>query len=788
MGSRSSRISSQVTAAQKRRGRRGLVRRLREGWDGVLDWPLLWSSLFLITAVWCLLPSGLLFSRLPRENDVARRDYVAQKDLRVADVEATLEKQKQARDRVLPVYDVDPDFSSRLDSRLGELFAIGRKTLARAPSDGTRLADVRAALQDASIDPPPDAILQQLIDRDFSPLLEDRLRSLSDEILQRGVVADKRQLLAHRDTGITLRNTKTDEETVQLDLYESLGYPQEVRSLLEVRLRGLMGLTADERGALVDLLVGWIQPNVVPNLAATARRQDAAAEATPPVVASIQRGQVIVRQGDRITATEAAEIAAMDTGRGLRAFIQPAVGEIFFVALVGFVLWLGIARDTGVDKPRKRLFVELLLVMTVSLIGLRFCIFAARALSESFQIPPLNAQTGYLYAVPFATLAIIAQLLYGRSVTVLLSVVFSVVAGRMVGEDGLWFAIYCLAASLAATYVLEVTSFKQRSALARAGLAVGGMNILMLLIQAAIRPDFIDAAEGAPQFVFYLLCGFIGGLLAAAIASFAVPVLEILLSVTTEIKLVELANTNLPLLQRLALEAPGTFQHSLMVANLTKAGCTAIDADPVLGYTGALYHDIGKVFRPEYFVENQRGAQNPHDSLSPAMSALVVVSHVKEGLELAREHHLPQPILDAIAQHHGSRKLSFFYDRALEQATPDSGPVRDEKYRYPGPKPQNRVMAVLMLADGVEAACRTLSDPEPAKLRSVIRAIQDACLKDRQFDETDITLADLRRVNDAFLSLLANVYHRRLDYPGFDFNSKKRRGNGSGVRQAAGSR
>lgn len=786
MGSRSSGTSTQFTAVQKRRGRRGFLRRMREGWDGVLDWPVLWSALFVITAVWCLLPSGLLFSRPPRVNDVARRDYVAQHDLQVLDVETTAARRQQARDRVLPVYDLDTELTSRVDSNLAALFGTGRQALAKKATEGTRLQAVRDALKTAGIDPPPDSILQQLIDRDFSALLEERLRSLADEVLQRGVVADKRQLLSHRDTGITLRNSKTGEESVQLDLYESLGYPQEVRSLLEVRLRGLMGLTADERSALVDLLIAQLQPNIVPDAAATTKRQDAAANATPPVMASIQQGQVIVRQGDRITATQAAAIAAMDTRRGLRTWIQPAIGELFFVALVGFVLWLGIARDTGVDKPRRRLFVELLLVMTISLIGLRFCIFAARALSESFQIPPLNAPTGYLYAVPFASLAIIAQLLYGRSITVLLSVVFSVVAGRMVGEDGLWFAIYALAASLTATYVLEVTSFKQRSALARAGLAVGGMNILMLLIQAAIRTEFVGSTEGAAQFAFYLLCGFIGGLLAAAIASFAVPVLEILLSVTTEIKLVELANTNLPLLQRLAMEAPGTFQHSLMVANLAKAGCAAIGADPVLAYTGALYHDLGKVFRPEYYVENQRGGQNPHDNLSPAMSALVVVSHVKEGLELAREHHLPQPILDAIAQHHGTRKLSFFYDRALEQATPDSGPVRDEKYRYPGPKPQNRVMAVLMLADGVEAACRTLIDPEPAKLRSVIRAIHDACLKDRQFDETDITLADLRRVNEAFLSLLANVYHRRLDYPGFDFNRKDRRGNGPRVRHLAG--
>lgn len=788
MNRKTPRNATQFSAVQKSRSRRSVGRRVKEAWDKVLSWPVVWTVVFLIVVTWSLLPSGLLLLRPPRENDVARRDYVAQHDLHVPDVAATEARQEQAREKVLPVYDYDPQLATRVEDRLGAMFSAGRKALSNLPSGEDRLQAVHDALDKAGVEPPPDKILARLIDREFSALLEERLRSLSDELLQRGIVADKRQLLAHRDTGITLRDVTTEEESVQLDLYESLGYPQEVRSLLEVRLRGLMGLTGDEREALVNLLIAQLSPNVVPNTVETEKRRESAAMATPPVYTSIQRGQVIVRQGDRITATQATAIAAMDTGRNLRSLMQPAAGELFFAGLVGLVLWLGIARDTGVDKPRPRLYVELLAIMTVSLIGARFCIFAARALSESFQIPPLNASTGYLYAVPFAALAIISQLLYGRSVTVLLSVLFSVLAGRVVGEDALWFVIYCLAASLTAMFMLEVTSFKQRSALARVGLAVGGMNILMLLIQAASRTGFLDPAEGAGQLAFYLLCGLIGGLLAAAIASFTVPVLEILLSVTTEIKLVELANTNLPLLQRLAMEAPGTFQHSLMVANLAKAGCAAIGSDPVLAYTGALYHDIGKVLRPEYFVENQRSVQNPHDNLSPAMSALVVVSHVKDGLELARQHHLPQPILDSIAQHHGTRKLTFFYDRALEQATPDSGPVREEKYRYPGPKPQNRVMAVLMLADGVEAACRTLVDPDPGKLRSVIRAIYDACLKDRQFEETDITLADLRQVNEAFLSLLANVYHRRLDYPGFDFNRKQRRDRGTQPQQAAGTR
>jgi putative nucleotidyltransferase with HDIG domain len=236
-----------------------------------------------------------------------------------------------------------------------------------------------------------------------------------------------------------------------------------------------------------------------------------------------------------------------------------------------------------------------------------------------------------------------------------------------------------------------------------------------------------------------------------------------MLGITTDIKLVELANTNLPLLRRLAFEAPGTFQHSLMVANLAKEGCEAIGADAVLAYTAGLYHDVGKVNRPEYFIENQRPGRNPHDKLMPSLSALILINHVKEGLELAREHALPQVVRHAIEQHHGTRLIKYFYHRAMEQTDATGSGIVEEKYRYPGPRPQNKVMGVLMLADGIEAASRTLVEPTLPKIRGLIDTITQDCLREGQLDETDLTLSDLRQVADSFLRILSNIYHHRID-------------------------
>jgi cyclic-di-AMP phosphodiesterase PgpH len=285
---------------------------------------------------------------------------------------------------------------------------------------------------------------------------------------------------------------------------------------------------------------------------------------------------------------------------------------------------------------------------------------------------------------------------------------------------------------------------------------------------AAVEP----VERSLAQIGFDLLCALAGGLLVTAATSFALPILEWLLGITTDIKLLELSNANLPLLRRLAFEAPGTFQHSLMVANLAKEGCESIGADPVLAYTSGLYHDVGKVLRPDYFVENQRPGHNRHDKLLPSMSALILINHVKEGVELAREHALPRVLRDAIRQHHGTRLMRFFYTRALEQ---DATDLTEEKYRYPGPRPQNKVMGVLMLADAVEAASRTLTEPTTAKIRGLIRTIADDCLQDGQLDETDLTLSDLRLVAEAFHRVLANIFHQRIDYPGFDFNAAPKR-------------
>jgi hypothetical protein len=751
--------------------------RARHPWTRALETPALWIALFLILGTWSLMPGAFLFSHRATPGTIAERDYIASRDLLLFDEEATRVKQDRARAAVLPVYDYDPEVSAELDHRIEAFFLRGRKLLPRAgetPADAAEVRELFAAGGDPeSLRLTPEQT-DLLVQRKLSAQLEERLRSVAVRVLRRGVVANKALLLENRMRGVVLRDLGANTEQVQLDLFGHLGYPGEVRELVETEVGDWSGYTRQEKKLISDLLVDNLPINLLPNRSETLARQDTAAAGAGQVFNQIRKGQVIVRKGDVIDPSDARVIAQMRGERGFRLQIPPLAATLFLLALTVVVVWLALAREKVADHGPRRLFGESLLLLLLSLLGASFCFLVAGALSNAFEASPLDSARSYAYAIPFASLALLAALLLGRNTALLLSVLFSILVSRLVtdGDTIPWVVFYSFAGSFAAIQALEHYQFRQRLVVARVGMVVGVINVVMVLILTALAGP---AERGWMQIGFDVLCALAGGLLVAAVASFAVPVFESILGITTDIKLVELSNTNLPLLRRLAFEAPGTFQHSLMVANLAKEGCEAIGADPVLAYASGLYHDIGKVLRPDYFVENQRGGQNRHDKLLPSMSALILLNHVKDGLELAREHGLPPVIRDAIQQHHGTRLIKYFYHRAMERKEPEAGEVSEEKFRYPGPKPQTKVMGVLMLADAIEAASRTITEPTPVRIRGVIQTIADDILQDGQLGETDLTLSDLRVVSDTFLRVLANIFHQRIDYPGFDFNAGAKR-------------
>jgi putative nucleotidyltransferase with HDIG domain len=295
-----------------------------------------------------------------------------------------------------------------------------------------------------------------------------------------------------------------------------------------------------------------------------------------------------------------------------------------------------------------------------------------------------------------------------------------------------------------------------------AGLFVGAVNALMALALIA----YAEQALTLNTILLAIGCGITGGLLTAIFAAGGLPINESLFGILTDVKLLELSNADLPVLGQLALRAPGTNQHSHAVGQLAEDACRAVNANPLLARIGALYHDIGKVAAPDYFVENQQG-ENPHDRMRPSQSARIITSHVTYGMKLAKEINLPKKIADFIPQHHGTRTLHFFLRKAQSEAKP--GETIDEKdFRYPGPKPQFKESAIMMLADSCEAAARSLARPDPENIRAIVVKIVDAIISDGQLDECDLTLQELTTIREAVISALTAIYHARIDYPGFN--------------------
>jgi len=362
--------------------------------------------------------------------------------------------------------------------------------------------------------------------------------------------------------------------------------------------------------------------------------------------------------------------------------------------------------------------------------------------------------------VPVLLFGAIMAIVYQRELSLLLSGTAALIVAMAVGRE--WFEFFLLTGTTA-TAVLCLGSIRSRSRLIYVGLFAAAAAVLLHVVLGLIddQPFNRSLIAGAIRNGFWAVTvGFITlGLL---------PFIETVFGVLTDLSLLELGDVAHPLLQELVRRAPSTYNHSVTVGSIAEAAAESIGARGLLVRVGAYFHDIGKMLKPGYFIENQGPDDNRHDALVPAMSTLVIVSHIKDGADLARQHRLPQPIVDLIAQHHGTTRVEFFYDRATEQqqqTDPDGAEVDESTFRYPGPKPQTKEAAVLMLADAVESASRTLVDPTPARIESLVRDIAEQRLRGGQFDDSGLSLRELRTIEKSMIVSLTSIYHGRIKYP-----------------------
>jgi cyclic-di-AMP phosphodiesterase PgpH len=350
--------------------------------------------------------------------------------------------------------------------------------------------------------------------------------------------------------------------------------------------------------------------------------------------------------------------------------------------------------------------------------------------------------------------------------TVLMGLFVSVLTGGKIEV-----ALVLIMGSMVGMYAVK--GARRRSNILFAGLMAGLAKLLTIICVGLI--DGIDFNIFMKDAAYW---GIPSGILSGIIVMSFLQIFETVFQVPTNISLLEISDLNTPLLKKLAMEAPGTYHHSIMVGNLAEAACDRIGANSLLARVGSYYHDIGKLSKPQYYSENELGGKSKHMGLTPSMSALIIGKHVKEGVELAKKHKLNHMIIDFIRQHHGKSTISFFYQKALE-AVKDGSVINEEEFRYPGPRPQTKETAIIMLADAVEASSRTLSEPTPSSIRNLVKKVVNNIFIDGQLEECDLTLRDMHKIVDAFVWVLTGIFHTRVAYPKGKNGSESNGNNGN---------
>ncbi|MBI1952570.1 MAG: HDIG domain-containing protein [Candidatus Omnitrophica bacterium] len=453
----------------------------------------------------------------------------------------------------------------------------------------------------------------------------------------------------------------------------------------------------------------------------------------------IERGELLVTKGERLTAVQAQRLAALaQTGTSKRSW--PAwLGALLFSSLVAGIGWIYIVRFEA-DRLREPLAGGLVCLSVVLVLGL------ARLIQES----QLVAEW-----IPTAAGAFLISMLLSQRLAIAVGLLTVCAVGLAVEASVPWLIASALGAFVGS---FAGRGIHHRIHFFRAGAVVGLAHAGVLLASHLVKGDPLAAAWP------HALAGMGSGLVSALIVFCVLPLAESAFGLITDVSLLELSDLNHPLLKELSVKAPGTYHHSLLVASLAEAASEAVGANALLARVGCYFHDVGKMLHPEYFVENQPPESSRHDELTPSVSTLVIQNHVKDGIELARRHRLNPRIIDFIPGHHGTGIIYFFYRRALEEVE-DESLLKEERFRYPGPKPQGREAAVALLADSVEAATRALKERTPERMAEVVRRIVNNKFIDGQLDECELTLKDLHRITETFLRVLGGIYHSRVEYP-----------------------
>jgi cyclic-di-AMP phosphodiesterase PgpH len=679
---------------------------------------LVLASGLLVLALTGIFAVDILPSRVDvKVGDIATADILAPRAISYTSALRTKTAQDAARAAVSPQYDFTPDKAAAVVRQQG--LAFGRVV----------------AVVDTAFDPTTS-------EQDRLALLETALPGLTDEAR-----ANLLALPLARWPAIRTESARILDQLESTELRDSL--LADVRSRLAGQILG--GLNQAERKLAAEIVAPLLIPNSSFSQTLTDAARSRAAELVSPTIVSLSLGQSIVRKGDRVTGDMVEQIDAFGLGTASWDVAKLAGWAVFSLLLVGLLLaWVWRFRPELWHRTNVLTLVGLVLV---------FATFALEVTSGRSALP---------FVVPTAAVGMLVALLLDAGTAMVLMAIVAMIAGAVNGNS-LEMTAYVFFGGAAG--IVAIRRGDRLNAFIQAGIAIAVVDALVVATYGLLGQHDLT---GVLQLWGASAAAGSGGAV-VAVGTFAV--LGNVFGILTAFQLLELANPSQPLLRRLLMETPGTYHHSIMVANLAERAAEAIGADTLLTRVAAYYHDVGKLANPLAFIENQAGGDNIHDDLDPETSAQVLKAHVADGIDIAYRARLPKPLIAFIPQHHGTVSISYFHAKARELAAAPYGGlstaegekaanvVDAARYRHAGPKPQSREAALIMLADGVEASVRSLSSRDEPAIRAMVTRIIDERLNDGQFDECDLTLRDVERIREAFVTQLLGMYHQRIAYP-----------------------
>ena len=764
-----------------------------------LQWIMLLGTTLLIAVL--LFPSLLITVPSYQIGGVAKKDIKSPKDFLIEDKEATQRKREETARSILTIYDFDDTLAYKLEVRITDAFKHMRtlpvtvnvgaideaadEIKVRKPGEDIPLTQTlsrhdlfwkeKQAFEDILGVQVSNGVYNILIKEDFSESITQEIVRLLRIIFLNGIAGNKQLILQQQLKGIIVQTLSSKKEVYVNDLekFYSLNMAKNVVANTGSTL--LKNFDYPLRNAVIDLAQRLIQPNLTLNKGQTEERRNGALSNVKAVLTQIKKGEMLVREGQKISQLHMAKLQALESETRREHLVSNSVGFIL-LAISFFVISFTINFRTDGSLTLKNKDILLLCIMLVILFLLsEVSVYLVKGIARN--IPYSIEASSAFYAIPVAAGAMTVCLFMGMQAALPFALATAFITAFLFENEFDMFLFFLLSGILGAYWV---RSCKERGTLIKAGLKVGLVNVAIVTALHLFRGAGFEL-NLLWGWVFSILGGVSSGILATGFA----PVVEMSFSYTTNIKLLELANLDCPIMRKLMLEAPGTYHHSVIVGNLVGAAATTIGANPLLAKVSGYYHDIGKIKKPLYFIENQAKNENRHDKLAPSMSSLILIAHVKDGVEIARNHKLGRAIIDIIQQHHGTSLISYFYEKAKQLKGEDA--VNMEHFRHPGPKPQTKEAGLVLLADAVEAASRSLENPTPARLKGLVQKIINKIFLDGQLDECELTLKDLHEIAKSFNKILNGIHHHRIEYPEdvARINGKARKQNGNSDRRQA---